>query len=466
MQTELGRLDPFTKVGSTGVLGRLSDILEQNEFKVHSFSIDAGLANLEGNRGGMRRAVDSDTGFIAFNPSAGDGNMTMNKAAGVDGNGNNNLKNEIRTINKAGNIHNNIFSETFSVALVSSSFFPVNKFCIVKKILRKDPMIFLTSDTMFELLNTQKSHTMNEDALLFAQRNGTEKLLNKDTPNTALERKMQLVAKMIGSNECRGVDRDIFYVEDGSYDHHANLHRNLNLKFDELNSALNSFVQEMVHQKKWQDVTIVVTSDFGRTITPNTNQGTDHAWSGNSFILGGNVAGGKVLGDYPRSFSKTFNLNIGRGRLIPTRPWESLWNGVIQWFGVGREEDLDYILPNRNNFPGEIIYQKNDLFDEVHNHVDESSGEISDCKEGIAISCDPLFDAAASVQSSTTTFRSLEDTIMSTPIPTRTSPSRRIPSTSSKYVTYHNIISSGTCNSVRRFLAVPFLLSFTLFTLI
>ena len=38
----------------------------------------------------------------------------------------------------------------------------------------------------------------------------------------------------------------------------------------------------------WDNVTIVLASDFGRTLTSNT-QGTDHGRGGNTFILGGNV---------------------------------------------------------------------------------------------------------------------------------------------------------------------------------
>ena len=32
------------------------------------------------------------------------------------------------------------------------------------------------------------------------------------------------------------------------------------------------------------------------------------------------------------------------------RPWESVWNGVAQWFGIIDPSDLDYVLPNRRNF--------------------------------------------------------------------------------------------------------------------
>jgi hypothetical protein len=39
-------------------------------------------------------------------------------------------------------------------------------------------------------------------------------------------------------------------------------------------------------------------------------------------------------------------LNIGRGRLIPTTPWEGVWNGLAEWFGVNAA-NRNSILPNK-----------------------------------------------------------------------------------------------------------------------
>ena len=69
---------------------------------------------------------------------------------------------------------------------------------------------------------------------------------------------------MIASNECRGSDRDIFYIETGMYDHHFDVVNGLEKQLSVLNDALNSFIAEMKSQGKWNDVTVVVTSDFGR----------------------------------------------------------------------------------------------------------------------------------------------------------------------------------------------------------
>ena len=46
------------------------------------------------------------------------------------------------------------------------------------------------------------------------------------------------------------------------------------------------------------DTTIVVMSEFGRTARENGNGGTDHGHGNVMWVLGGNVAGGKVYGDW------------------------------------------------------------------------------------------------------------------------------------------------------------------------
>lgn len=112
------------------------------------------------------------------------------------------------------------------------------------------------------------------DEFYFAQRNGTDKLLVPSDYVNPIKRELQFIAKLIGSHECRGVDRDIFHLKHHQYDHHNNLHSNLNDKFNELNDAIEAFVIEMKHQNIWEDITVVVTSDFGRTLTQNSGGGT------------------------------------------------------------------------------------------------------------------------------------------------------------------------------------------------
>lgn len=121
----------------------------------------------------------------------------------------------------------------------------------------------------------------------------------------------------------------------------------LSLRFEELNRALTSFTDEMINQSLWDNASLVITSDFGRTLTANSGEGSDHAWAGNYFVMGGSVKGGKIHGNYPEDITEDGPYNFGRGRLMPTLSWESIFNSAVAWMGVETETELDYCLPNR-----------------------------------------------------------------------------------------------------------------------
>ena len=111
----------------------------------------------------------------------------------------------------------------------------------------------------------------------------------------------------------------------------------------------------------WNDVALLEASDFGRTLGTN-GQGTDHAWGGHYFLLGGNINGGKIFGEYPASLLESSSTNIGRNhRFLPTSPWEGVWTGLANWFGVESSRFAE-LLPNAANFPASQLLSKQELF--------------------------------------------------------------------------------------------------------
>lgn len=73
--------------------------------------------------------------------------------------------------------------------------------------------------------------------------------------------------------------------------------------------------------------------------------------------------GGKILGEYPEHLSEKSDYWVRRGRLIPTTPWDSIWNGIAEWMGVKGDRDLEYVLPNRINFDKcSKMFRGHDLF--------------------------------------------------------------------------------------------------------
>ena len=88
-------------------------------------------------------------------------------------------------------------------------------------------------------------------------------------------------------------------------------------------------------------------SDFGRTLTSN-GAGSDHAWGGNHFVVGGPVAGRRIYGQYPDLYEDNA-LDTGRGRLIPTTSVDEYFAELALWLGVDRG-NLEVVLPNITRF--------------------------------------------------------------------------------------------------------------------
>ena len=49
----------------------------------------------------------------------------------------------------------------------------------------------------------------------------------------------------------------------------------------------------------WANTLVIVATEFGRTVAPNGTGGTDHGTASAAMLLGGAVAGGKVIADWP-----------------------------------------------------------------------------------------------------------------------------------------------------------------------
>ena len=176
----------------------------------------------------------------------------------------------------------------------------------------------------------------------------------------SLSKQFRQVAKLMKMRGDLGTERGVFLTKSNGWDTHNTF--DLAPLFTPINDALESFKSEMVAQGIWDDVVVVTVSDFGRTLTSN-GLGTDHAWGGNHFMAGGKVKGGRILGDFPDHLGPEGSLNVGRGRLIPTLSWESMWNGVVEWFGV-EQNQKDYVLPNWSKFyQAGKTFSSTDLFD-------------------------------------------------------------------------------------------------------
>ena len=206
------------------------------------------------------------------------------------------------------------------------------------------------------------------------------------------------VARLVTAREQFDAERDIFYVDVGGWDMHANIISGMETRANQVDTALEMFVevsacgtlmpyhqanpshlaccsylgpvsppdvQEMKAQGVWNDMVIQTGSDFARTLVFN-GAGTDHSWGGNHFTFGGKVKGGKMLGAFPSLDLQhsPYITDSRRGTLLPTTPWEGLWAPIAEWFGV-EEGKMGEVLPNLHKFPASMIAAKETLFHDV-----------------------------------------------------------------------------------------------------
>jgi uncharacterized protein (DUF1501 family) len=170
----------------------------------------------------------------------------------------------------------------------------------------------------------------------------TNKLANND-----LAVSLQTVARIISGRTSLGVNRQIFYVQLGSFDTHdgqAVQHAKL---LAQLGSALEYFDTQMVAMGVGDQVTAFTASDFGRTLTSNSD-GTDHGWGSHHFVVGGSVAGQDMYGTYPVVGANQAD-DLGAGRLIPTTSVDQYAGTLAKWFGLS-DGQIKTIFPNFANF--------------------------------------------------------------------------------------------------------------------
>lgn len=164
-----------------------------------------------------------------------------------------------------------------------------------------------------------------------------------------LSANFKAIARTISLRQTFNVKRQTFFIGFGNFDGHSNLVANQAPLLAEVNLAIKEFWAEMVSQGLQDKVTVFTGSDFGRTLRSN-GSGTDHAWGGNAFAVGGALNGGKILGHYPDILKLGDGLDLGtNGRLLPTTGVDPYYADLLLWFGVQKSE-LPLVLPNVGNF--------------------------------------------------------------------------------------------------------------------
>lgn len=101
--------------------------------------------------------------------------------------------------------------------------------------------------------------------------------------STTLDARFRTVAAMIAA----GLPTRVYAIEHGGFDTHAAQPAQHDVLLGELDAALGAFLDQVGER----NVTVLVSSEFGRRVAPNASLGTDHGAAG-TVLVAGSVRGG------------------------------------------------------------------------------------------------------------------------------------------------------------------------------
>ncbi len=143
-------------------------------------------------------------------------------------------------------------------------------------------------------------------------------------PNGELAKQLRLIGSMIRAD----LPTRVYYASLGGFDTHANQvngHANL---MRQVGDALNAFQNDLTKQGNTGKVMTVVFSEFGRRVSQNGSNGTDHGTAAPMFLIGDNVQSG-LLGTHP-SLSK-----LEEGDLVHNVDFREVYAAILEdWMGA------------------------------------------------------------------------------------------------------------------------------------
>ncbi len=146
-----------------------------------------------------------------------------------------------------------------------------------------------------------------EDALSLAYKQGEQarKIILNELENEMITSAKGAPSPMDFATDARRVAKlmvsdaktQIAFMASGGWDTHVNETPSLNRNLSSLGEGLNALVKEL--GTLYEDTVILVMSEFGRTVKENGNLGTDHGHGNVMWLLGGNLRGGEIYGEWP-----------------------------------------------------------------------------------------------------------------------------------------------------------------------
>jgi uncharacterized protein (DUF1501 family) len=166
------------------------------------------------------------------------------------------------------------------------------------------------------------------------------------------------IAKVISVRGALQAKRQIFFVSYGSFDTHDDQLDDQPSLLSTISQALGAFYAATEELGVASAVTTFTMSEFARTLNTD-GDGTDHAWGGIQFVMGGSVIGQRLYGT-PAASGGVFpdqTLDgpdcLSRGQMIPATSCDQYSATLARWLGVS-DCDLATIFPYLANFAPDL----------------------------------------------------------------------------------------------------------------
>ena len=205
----------------------------------------------------------------------------------------------------------------------------------------------LYSGTHDQILNGTGRETFEAMSILQSlQKKPYEPATGANYPRGKFSDNMRQIAQLIKAD----VGVEVAFADIGGWDHHVNevgpraSQGPLANLLKEFGQTLAAFHQDL--GDRMNDVVVVTMSEFGRTARENGARGTDHGHANCMFVLGGDVAGGKILGHWPGL--ATEQLYEGRDLNLTTDFRAVLGEVVVNHLG---NRSLGTVFPNYAGTP-------------------------------------------------------------------------------------------------------------------
>ncbi len=158
---------------------------------------------------------------------------------------------------------------------------------------------------------------------------------------------LRMIARVISVQAELGFQRQIFFLNFGGWDHHDAVLDYQAEMLPVISRGLGEFQAALEEINRAPEVTTFTISDFARTLTSN-GDGTDHAWGGHTMVMGEDVRGGQIYGEYP-DLELGNPLDLDNGIMIPTTSADQYFAEMALWFGVSKSQAME-LFPHLNNF--------------------------------------------------------------------------------------------------------------------